>query len=148
MKPLVFAVVLFLVVPALHAQQSETRSATEDQPQAASQAPPDSQSAVEHQNAQSDLPASIRPGHPLDPADVDVLTGKRDREMEATRQTVVSSTAGAYAYGYYGDAYLRSGRRGFGWDLPELPLARIANPFFFGRFSPRGFGRGGFHRGR
>lgn len=150
MKHLVFAVTLFLMVPALHAQKTEARgSATEDQPQAASQAQPDPQPAAQNPNTQSTLPASIRPGHPLDPADVDILTGKRDREMEAARQAAVSSTAGAYVgYGYYGDAYLMSGRRGFGWDLPELPLARIANPFFFGRFSSRSFGRGGFHRGR
>jgi hypothetical protein len=31
--------------------------------------------------------------------------------------------------------------------MPLLPLARIANPFFFSRFSPGGFGFGGLSGG-
>ena len=134
MQMTVLAVALLSILPALHAQQSATSA--EQQPTA--QTP----------NAQTDLPADIRPGHPLDPADVEVLTGKRDREMEAARRAAVPALAGAYGeYGNYGDYFWMNGRLGGTWDMPMLPLARISNPFFFG-FSRggfgRGFGRGGF----
>jgi hypothetical protein len=142
MNRLIFAIALFLIVPALHAQQSETSS---NSSQAVPEAPPQPAS----QNPQDNLPAAIRPGHPLDPADVDILTGKRDREIEAARRAAVPLTVGAYGgYGNYGDYYWMSGRLGAAWDIPMLPLARITSPFFFSRISPRGFGRGGFRGGR
>jgi hypothetical protein len=148
MKNLVFAVALLLIVPALRAQQAETSG---NPPQAAPQTAPEAapQPSTQNPNPQDDLPASIRPGHPLDPADVDILTGKRDREIEAARRAAVPVMAGGYGeYGYYGDYYLMNGRRGAGWDIPMLPLPRITNPFFFSRISPREFGRGGIHGGR
>src|SRR5579864_9233222 len=132
MKKLVFGIALFLIVPALHAQQAET-SGTPPQaaPPAASQAAPQPP-AAQNPTAQDNLPASIRPGHPLDPADVDILTGKRDREIEAARRAAIPALAGAYgAYGTYGDYYWMNGRLGREWDIPMLPLARIGNPFFF-----------------
>jgi hypothetical protein len=144
MNKLVFAITLFLVVPALRAQQAETKDAP---PQAASQPAP--QASTEAPNAENSLPAAIRPGHPLDPADVDILTGKRDREIEASRVAAAPILGGGYVP--YGDIYAMSGRRGEGFDLPFLPLTRISNPFFFSMLSPRGFGRGfggGGFRGR
>jgi hypothetical protein len=144
MAKLVFVIALFLMVPTLRARQAETNATP---PQTAPQATP--QPAAQNPSAQDNLPASIRPGHPLDPADVDILTGKRDREIEAARRTAVPVMVGGYGeYGYYGDYYLMNGRRGAGWDMPMLPLSRIANPFFFSRISPREFGRGGIHGGR
>jgi hypothetical protein len=148
MKNSVFAVALLLIVPALRAQQAETSG---NPPQAAPQTAPEAapQPSTQNPNPQDNLPASIRPGHPLDPADVDILTGKRDREIEAARRAAVPAMAGGYGdYGYYGDYYLMNGRRGAGWDIPMLPLSRITNPFFFSRISPREFGRGGIHGGR
>ena len=144
MKKLVFAMALFLVVPALRAQQTETK----DNPsEAEAQAAP--QPAAQNPNAQDNLPVSIRPGHPLDPADVDILTGKKDREMEASRRAAVPMTVGMY--GTYGDVYAMQGRYGAALNVPLLPLTRFSNPFFFGLLTPgafgRGFGRGGF-RGR
>jgi hypothetical protein len=141
MNKLVFAIALLLIVPAIHAQQTET---TGNPPQTAPQAAP--QPAAQNQNAQDNLPASIRPGHPLDPADVDVLTGKRDREIEAAQRAAVPISVGMY--GTYGDLYLMQGRFGRAFDIPMLPLARISNPFSFFPLQARGFGRSGFRSGR
>ncbi len=144
MKNLVFAICILLVIPALGAQQTDNKDNSTQPP---AQAPP--QSSAPQENGQNTLPASIRPGHPLDPADVDILTGKRDREIEAARRAAVPVMVGGYGeYGYYGDYYLMNGRRGAGWDIPMLPLARITNPFFFSRISPREFGRDGMRGGR
>src|SRR6202790_3322205 len=100
MNKLVFAIALFLIVPALRAQQAETSGSP---PQAAPQTAPEPTPQPAAQNLQDNLPAAIRPGHPLDPADVDVLTGKRDREIEAARRAAVPVMAGAYGgYGTYG----------------------------------------------
>ncbi len=144
MNKLLFAVCLFLAVPALRAQQA---GSSDRQPQTATEAAP--QPAATNPNPQDNLPASIRPGHPLDPADVDILTGKRDREIEAARRAAIPVVAGAYGgYGNYGDYYWMNGRIGAAWDIPMLPLAQITSPFFFSRFPQRGFGRGGFRGGR
>ena len=145
MSKLVFAVALFLIVPAMRAQQAETSGKPpQSEPQAAPQAAP--QPAAQNPNAQDNLPPELRPGHPLDPADVDILTGKRDREIAASQASVMPITAGIY--GNYGDPYLMQGRFGRVSDIPMLPLARIGNPFFFSTMQPRGFGRGGFRGGR
>jgi hypothetical protein len=148
MNKLVFAIALFLLVPAMRAQQSETSvSPPQSESQPAQQAAP--QAAAQNPNAQGNLPPELRPGHPLDPADVDILTGKRDREIEAARRAAVPAIAGAYGgYGTYGDYYWMNGRLGREWDIPMLPLARIGNPFFFSVLQPRGFGRGAFRAGR
>jgi hypothetical protein len=145
MKMLLVGTVLLLMVPALRAQQSETAG---NPPQAAPEAtaPP----AKQNNNEPNSSPTKIRQGHPLDPADVDVLTGKRDREIEAARQAQATArvAVGAYGdYGNYGDYFWMNGRLGTTWDIPILPLAPIANPFYFSRISPRGFGPGGL-RGR
>ena len=135
MNKLVFAIALFTIVPALRAQQAPT---SDNPPQTAPQP------AAQNPNAQDNLPAEIRPGHPLDPADVDVLTGKRDREIEAARRAAAPAMAGAYGgYGNYGDYYWMNGRLGPAWDIPMLPLTPISNPFFFSRIQPRWFGRVG-----
>lgn len=138
MNKLVFAMTLFLMVPALRAQQAETK----DNPSAETQAAP--QASTQAPNAENSLPASIRPGHPLDPADVDILTGKKDREIEASRRAAVPTAVGMY--GTYGDVYAMQGRFDTALNVPLLPLTRIGNPFFFGLLAPRGFGRG-FGRG-
>jgi len=145
MKKLVFAIALFLVVPALRDQQAETSGS---QPQAAPQTAPEAAPPppAQNPNSRDNLPASIRPGHPLDPADIDILTGKRDREIEAAQRAGVPISVGMY--GTYGDPYAMQGRFGRGFDIPMLPLARISNPFFFSTMQPRGFGRGGFRGGR
>jgi hypothetical protein len=145
MKKLVFAIAFFLIVPTLRAQRTETSG---NSPQAAPQTAPEAapQPAAQNPNAQDNLPASIRPGHPLDPADVDILTGKRDREIEAARRAAVPVPMYAYGeYGNYGDYYWMKGRRGGAWDLPMLPLTQVSEPFFFSTLQPRGFGRGGIH---
>jgi hypothetical protein len=141
MNRLVFALALLSIVPALRAQQAEP---ADSQPQPAPQTaqPP----AAQNPDSKDNLPASIRPGHPLDPADVDILTGKRDREIEAARMASMPIYVGMY--GNYGDPYLMQGRFGRGIDIPMLPLTRISNPFFFSTMQPRGFGRGGFRGSR
>ena len=137
MRILILAIAIFLIVPTLRAQQAETK---ENPPQ------PAPQEATENSNAQNTVPEAIRPGHPLDPADVDILTGKRDREIEASRRTAVSIMVGGY--GNYGDFYAMNGRLGAGLNVPLLPLTRISNPFSFFSIPPRSFGRGGFRGGR
>jgi hypothetical protein len=142
MNKLVMGIVLFLMVPALRAQQVQTSDNTAKAvPQVAPQPP-----VTENANAQDNLPPSIRPGHPLDPADVDILTGKRDREIAAAQRTAVPISVGMY--GNYGDPYLMQGRFGRTFDIPLLPLTRIGNPFFFSTLQPHGFGRGVFRGGR
>ncbi|HTC64268.1 MAG TPA: hypothetical protein VK709_15600 [Candidatus Saccharimonadales bacterium] len=134
MNKLVFASALLFLAPHLCARQAETKT---DSPQTDTQADP--QPTPQNLNSQSNLPASLRPGHPLDPADVDILTGKRDREIQASQ-----AAAGAYVtVGMSGDI----GEYGRAFDVGLLPLTRISNPFFFSRFGARGFGRGSFGRG-
>jgi hypothetical protein len=135
MKTLVLAVVVFLVVPTLRAQQAEAeKSAPQVRPQ----------ETTANSNAQSSLPEAIRPGHPLDPADVDILTGKRDREIEASRRANSVVMGG---YGGYNGAYgVNMRRSGMPLDLPLLPLRRIGRPFFFFNMAPGGFGSRGFAR--
>jgi hypothetical protein len=145
MKKLVFVIALLLIVPSMSAQQADSSG---NPPQTETQAAPLAapQTAAQNPNAQDNLPASIRPGHPLDPADVDILTGKRDREIDAARMAALPMSVGMY--GNYGDLYAMQGRFGRVFDIPMLPLARISNPFFFSTFQPRGFGRSGFFGGR
>ena len=130
MRTLILTVAVIFMVPALRAQQDEPK---QNPPQATQQ------ETTENSNVQNTLPEAIRPGHPLDPADVDILTGKRDREIEASRSIVPYAVNG---YGAYSGAYALNGRRGTMLDLPFLPLRRISNPFFFSVISPGGFGRG------
>jgi hypothetical protein len=128
MKKLMFAIVLFLLVPTLRAQQAETSGSS---PQTASQ--PEPQPLTQTPNAQEDLPASLRPGHPLDPADVDILTGKRDREIAAAQRAAVPISVGMY--GNYGDPYLMQGRLAgrlifqcFRWRESAIRFSLHCNP--------------------
>jgi len=138
MNKLLLAIALLSITPALCAQQAETTGNT---PQAAAQT--EAQPTAQPPNVQQQLPASLRPGHPLDPADVDILTGKRDREIEAARMAGVPVSVAIY--GNYADFHETNGR--FIEGLEMLPLTRISNPFFFSRLQPRVFARGRF-RGR
>src|SRR5258708_7477854 len=139
MKKSVFAIVLLSIVPATRAQQAET---SVNPPYTSQQTVPETapQPAAQIPNPQDQLPASLRPGHPLDQADVDVLTGKRDREIEAAREAGVQ--ASPVMYGNYGNLRERNGRLHEGLDLPLLPLTPIGNPFFFSRLQPRGISPG------
>jgi hypothetical protein len=149
MKKLVFAIALFSFVPAMLAQQADTsgtppmaapQTATQAAPQAAQQPP------AQNPDAQDNSPAATRPGHPLNPADVDILTGKRDREIAAAQRAALPVSIGIC--GNYGDFYAMRGRFGRGSDIPLLPLPRISSPFFFSTMQPRGFGSGGLRGGR
>ena len=146
-RSLVTAITLscFFLVPGLHAQLAE---ASDKSAQATIQVAP--QPTAQNPTEQNSLPPEIRPGHALNPADVEILTGKRDRELEAARRRtaapVVVDTYGGY--GSYGNYYRLDGSIGVAWEVPILPLARIGNPFFFSRLSSRGTGRGGFRGGR
>ena len=115
--------------------------------QAASQPAPDTatQPTGQSSSAQDQLPPELRPGHPLNPEDVDVLTGKRDRQIAAAQRANAPVLASPYGeFGYYGDYFWMNGRLGETWDIPMLPLPRISNPFFFGSGSLRGWGGRGF----
>lgn len=136
MRTLVLMVAILLLVPTLRAQQVETK---ENSPQAAPQ------ETTENSIMQNSLPEAIRPGHPLDPADVDILTGKRNREIEASRRGVPLVVG---SYGAYASTYSINGRRAAVLDYSLLPLTRISNLFFFFNLPPRGFGRRGFRGAR
>lgn len=133
--------------PALRAQQT---APTGNAAQAAPQPGPDtvadtaSQPAGPSPSPQDQLPPELRPGHPLNPEDVDVLTGKHDRQIAAAQRANAPVVASPYGeFGYYGDYFWMNGRLGETWDIPTLPLPRISNPFFFGSVSMRGWrGRG------
>lgn len=140
MNKLVFASAFLFFVPNLCAQQKEPKDQSSQTSPAA-----DLQPAPQDSNVQSNLPPSLRPGHPLDPADVDILTGKKDRELEAARAAGTAVSVGDYDN--YGYLYAGRGRFGSSFDVGLLPLTRISNPFFFSRFGARGFGRSGIGRG-
>lgn len=135
MRTFIFVAAIVLMAPALRAQQDEAKDTS------AQGAP---QPAAEPSSQQNVLPAAIRPGHPLDPADVKVLTGEKDRELEASRRAISPSVG---MYGAYAGAYGLNRWRGGMADVSLLPLRRIDNPFFFFRMQPGGFGRG-FGRSR
>jgi hypothetical protein len=136
MRTLILTAAILSLVPTLRAQQTDTK---QNPPQAAPQ------ETTENSNVQNSLPAAIRPGHPLDPADVDILTGKRDREIEASRRGV--PVVGG-SYGAYASAYAMNGRRSAVLDYSPLPFTRTSNPFSFFNLPPRGFGRRGFRGAR
>jgi hypothetical protein len=151
MKLFIRWVAVFLAVPSMHAQQGDadqksapaaaTQSAGASDRQASNNPPRESQ--------------DIKPGHPLDPADVDILTGKRDREIAASRRNTIILTDdySDYASPYGRDAFEFNQRR-IGILGMDLPFRSVGNPFFFfngspGGFGSRGFGgRGGSRRGR
>jgi hypothetical protein len=135
MKTLVLVVAIFLAVSRLSAQQAEAEKSSPQAPQ---------QETAVNSNGQSSLPEAIRPGHPLDPAEVDILTGKRDREIEASRR---ANSFVMGDYGAYNGAYgVNTRRAGSLLDLPLLPLRRIGRPFLFFNMAPGGFGSRGFGR--
>jgi len=85
MTKLLLVVGLCSLIPGANAQQ-----ATMGEPPTSTSRPetgPASQPAAQEPAAENQIPPELRPGHALDPADVDILTGKRDREIEAARQT-------------------------------------------------------------
>ncbi len=134
MRTLILMVAAFLLVPALRAQQVEPK---EEPPQVPAQM---NSRVAENAGGKTRAAESIRPGHPLDPADVDILTGKHDREIEASRRPDLSIVVGGVGggYGYYGDDYAMNGRGTM--LLPSLlPLTRVSNPYFFFNALPRGF---------
>src|ERR1700737_44014 len=133
MKTLMLAAALFLVVPVLKAQQTEAQEKATPQTT--------QQETTVASNVQTGSPEAIKPGHPLDPADVDILTGKRDREIEASRR---ANTVVMGGYGAYTGAYGIEARRSGALDHPLLPLRRIGWPFFFFNMAPGGFGSRGF----
>jgi hypothetical protein len=128
MKPLVLCVVLFCA-PVLLAQ--EKRPAPE-------------QPAQTQEQAQTRATPAPQLGHPLDPADVDVLTGKTKTSANCGYRVDPLS----YGYGY---AYAGAQRyEGYGWGRTPFLFGRTGGGsfFFFGNagfFAPRflGPGRGG-----
>src|ERR1700685_2664509 len=108
MNKMLLAIAFITIAPAMCAQQAET---TATSPQVAPQT--ETQPATQ---LQEQLPASLRPGHPLDPADVDVLTGKRDREIEAARMAGVPFSI--EIYGNYSEFHETNGRFAEGLEMP------------------------------
>jgi hypothetical protein len=130
MKPILLIASL-MVAFLLHAQEAAREPAAIPPEAAQTQ---DAQTPPTNVPARAEQPASVRPGHPLDPHDVDVLTGKIDGEAQAQRY--------GRAQVYWGDSgyngLMSYGRsvRGGGMFRPFLFGAQ---PFFFhsGFFFPR-----------
>ncbi len=109
-----------------------------DQPaseqQASEQQSNDQQSSEQQVSQQSEQPvpgAAPVLGHPLDPADVDTLTGKNDQRRQ------VGPAGGAY-YGYPMTTDWFSTPQ-FGTHFWGTPNGRFSSPFMFGSFG-RNFG--------
>jgi len=116
-----FLAVLILSVPLLRAQEQKPSPRTEEQPTAASQ--PQAKPAP-------------KLGHPLDPADVDVLTGKNKQNAGPARPVEVLP----YGYAGYG-VYLGYGRFGSTWGTSRLggSAQPLFAPIAFGRIGNRSF---------
>ena len=130
MKPLALCVILFCA-PALLAQENP---------------PASEQPAQTQEQTQTRATPAPQLGHPLDPADVDVLTGKTKAQTNTGYR--VDPLSYAYGYGYAG----MQGYRGRGWGRTPFLFGRTGGGsfFFFGNpgfFAPNLFfrpGRGGF----
>ena len=90
-------------------------------------------------------PAGLQPGHPLDPADVAVLTGKSQTSIPAGARSTYAMAYGAVPYYYpYAGSVPMFGNSGFStWD-------RTGQSFLFptfGTFNPHFFFFGGFRHG-
>src|SRR5579859_7307908 len=83
------------LIPLLCAKQAAPAG---NAAQAASQPPPDTatQPTGQGPSAQDQLPPELRPGHALNPEDVDVLTGKRDRQIAAAQRANAPVLASPY----------------------------------------------------
>jgi hypothetical protein len=130
MKPIVLIASLMLV-SLLHAQEPGNEPATDTAEAVQVQ---EAQPPASNAPAASEQPVSVRPGHPLDPHDVDVLTGKIDREAQAQRYgraQVYWGDSGSYGFMSYG--------RGVRGSRMFRPFLFGAQPFFFhsGLFFPR-----------
>jgi len=141
MKIFMLSVAVFLVVPATHARQSNADQ--KSAPAAETQSPGTSDRQASNNQPRENQ--DIKPGHPLDPADVDILTGKRDREIEMSRRntSILMNGYADYAspYGLNGFEFNQSRMGILGLDLP---FRRIGDPFFFFNGAPGGFGSRGF----
>jgi len=100
MKRASILAILLSFSPGLCAQQpQQPREAEATAPAAAAQSTDSGERNAEPLGTPASIPtAAPKPGHPLDPHDVDVLTGKADREARASRGTVYVSPGG-YGYG-------------------------------------------------
>ena len=146
MKRAAILVAILLAVPLARAQ--EPSKPPEPVPTPATQ-PPDSNA-----NPQPAAPVQVyqpiqvpKTGHPLDPHDVDVLTGKADRDARAAQPINPYLWPGGYGQGMYGWNYGGRGqfsRFAFG-GFGGRPFFFFGNPFF----APQGFffghGGGGRH---
>jgi len=126
---LILAVPALLALPSLLAQQAPPPPNKPEEPRTAQEKP-----QAQEQQARSQAQAAPKLGHPLDPADVDILTGK-------------TKSSAAPSYGGYAPApypYLSypvnvaeySPSRSLGWNsLASPPFVPLA----FGRFNGQNF---------
>ncbi len=155
LRGLVFAVVAVLALTLCAVAQST--SASQEQPADQSVYPAASeQNAAQHtipapddySNEQSSAPGPAAApvlGHPLDPADVDTLTGKNDQRRQP------GAPAGAYYTYPMSNNWF--GTPQFGTRFFSGPSTYLWSPVFSGGFGPGGFGAfgpggfGGFAQG-
>lgn len=124
MKRAAFLAVLFFAAQVVWAQQEESKPAAPNPPES-SQTNPASQNNA---NQAQTPTAAPRLGHPLDPADVDTLTGKADRSARGYSPGYVP-----YMYGHGSAGY--GGRYGSGSTQTSPPFVPLA----FGNVNGRSF---------
>jgi hypothetical protein len=133
------AALLFLTASTLHAQGPVQKEPQKPMPAVQPDDTRQSNLASQPNDATSAQAQTSAPklGHPLDPRDVDILTGKADREARAQSPRVNS-----YPYDYGGLGYRTSRGLLGGWSTrmggPFVPFVfprRIGRPF--GLIRPR-----------
>lgn len=126
MKRAAFLAVVLFAAQAVWAQQEEQRKPAAPNPPESSQ--PNSTSQTNNANQAQTPVAAPKLGHPLDPTDVDILTGKADRSARSYPPGYMP-----YMYGYgaadYGGRYASGTTR---TNRPFVPLA-------FGNVNGRSF---------
>lgn len=129
-KTLLAILVLAMPAPVLAQTQEKPQAPARTEEQSAAPAPPQAKPAP-------------KLGHPLDPADVDVLTGKTKQNAGAPRPVEI------LPYGYAGYGYGGYGRFGYSMGTSRFggsqfaPVGGSAQPLFapiaFGRVGNRSF---------
>jgi len=126
MKRAAFLAVLLFAAQVVWAQQEEQSKPAAPNPPESSQM--NSASQPNDANQAQSPAAAPKLGHPLDPADVDILTGKADRSARGYSPGYVP-----YMYGYGAAAY--GGRYASGSTKTSPPFVPLA----FGNVNGRSF---------
>jgi len=151
---LTLQLLLICLVPLAVMGQESVQKQPEPQVVSEQSAPPSTELPAEAPVVQPFPPAQYpqpapKPGHPLDPNDVAILTGHAasgNANRSPYPNTIVYTYMGPYSYGYSNRTWFGPGQRfGFNGFLFSRRPGPFVQPFFggpFGRFSFTGFAVG------